>query len=83
MMPLDPKQYQFSPEENSKYFEKSILPKLKTEFNFSTQEKPIAHFTSGLPGAGKSKVLEGWERDHPNIIVIDADNLRKGNPPEK
>jgi len=72
--------YKLSSEENSKYFKERIMPTLKNDFDFSTQKQPVAYFTAGLPGAGKSKVLDGWQKENSDIIVIDADELRKVHP---
>jgi dephospho-CoA kinase len=72
--------YKLSSEKNSKYFKEKIMPMLKDDFDFSTRKQPTAYFTAGLPGAGKSKVLDGWQKENSNIIVIDADELRKLHP---
>lgn len=72
--------YKLSTNDNIQHFKEKILPILKEKFDFSAQKQPTAHFTAGLPGAGKSKVLENWEKSNKNIIVIDADELRKRHP---
>ena len=80
MVNKDIEAYKLSSDENIKHFEKNIMPTLKEDFDFSTQKQPTAYFTAGLPGAGKSKVLDGWQKENNNIIVIDADELRKVHP---
>lgn len=72
--------YKLSIDENIKEFQKEILPDLKEKYDFSQKENPKAYFTAGLPGAGKSKVIEQIELTKPDIIVIDADELRKEHP---
>ena len=83
MMTKSPKDFQLSKEENKAYFDKNILPVMKLQYSFKTQEKPTAFFTAGLPGAGKSKILDTWEKQYQDIIIIDADNLRKEHPNSK
>ena len=72
--------YKLSSDENRKHFKKNIMPILKEDFDFSRQKQPTAYFTAGLPGSGKSKVLDGWQKENNDIIVIDADELRKLHP---
>jgi len=79
-MPNTKSKYQLSTEENKQYFQKEILPEYKLGKDFTAKEQPIAHFTAGIPGAGKSNIVEEWKRENPNIVVIDADKLRKRHP---
>jgi len=67
-------------EESERYFKEIILPILKNKFDFNYREKPVAYFSAGLPGAGKSRAIDEWEKKHKDIIIIDADNLRKYHP---
>ena len=83
MMAKSAKDFELSKEENKAYFDKSILPSMKLQYDFKPQDKPTAFFTAGLPGAGKSKVLDAWEKQYKDIIVVDVDNLRKEHPNTK
>ena len=65
---------------NKKFFEENILINLKKEHDLSTHLTPNAYFTGGLPGAGKSKIVESWKENNPDILVIDVDELRKLHP---
>ena len=75
-----PEDFQLSNAEAAEYFNKEILPKLHKRHDFSEKKEPIAFFTGGLPGAGKSKIVEMLERENPKIPVIDVDELRKYHP---
>lgn len=77
---IDNEQLLLSTKENEEYFKTNILPDLKEKYSFESSDNPTAYFTAGLPGAGKSKVAERWKDDNENIIVIDADELRKEHP---
>ncbi len=81
-MPTDkkPEDYQLSDTEAAEYFKKEILPKLQKKYDLSESKQPTAYFTGGLPGAGKSKIVEQLERENPKIPVIDVDELRKHHP---
>ena len=73
-------EFKLSTIENKKLFEEEILKDLRDRYDFSTNVAPNAYFTGGLPGAGKSKVVELWTKDNPNILLIDVDELRKLHP---
>jgi hypothetical protein len=75
-----PEDYQLSNLEAQDYFKKEILPELKESYDFSEKMQPKAYFTGGLPGAGKSKIVEQLEKENPKIPIIDVDDLRKHHP---
>jgi len=76
----NPSDYQLSESMNSSYFKNHILKKLEQRFDMKSSNKPTAYFTAGLPGAGKSKVLNQWEQEKKDILVIDVDEFRKEHP---
>ena len=76
----NPEDYQLSNAEAAEYFKKEIFPKLQKRHDLSESKQPTAYFTGGLPGAGKSKIVELLERENPKIPVIDVDELRKHHP---
>lgn len=76
----NPSDYQLSDKMNQNYFEKYILKKLEQRFEMKTSKEPMAYFTAGLPGAGKSKILHQWEQEKKDILVIDVDEFRKEHP---
>jgi hypothetical protein len=75
-------EYILSPEQNRKRFEEKILPELKDKFDFTSQENPTLHFTGGLPGAGKSGIVDEIQSKHelPQILIADPDKFREYHP---
>jgi len=74
--------YVLSEAENKAVFDTKILPELQNKFDFTAQEQPTLFFTGGLPGAGKSKIVDEIQEkyDKPNIIIADPDAFRKEHP---
>ena len=66
-----PEDFQLSNAEAAEYFNKEILPKLHKRHDFSEKKEPIAFFTGGLPGAGKSKVEGSAGRNTKYTIKYD------------
>jgi predicted kinase len=69
-----------STKQNEKFFKERILDDIKDEYDLSTSSTPKAYFTGGLPGAGKSKIVESWKQSNSTILLIDVDELRKLHP---
>lgn len=74
--------YILSPERNREVFEAKILPKLEASFDLSSKEQPTLFFTGGLPGAGKSGIVEAIQSKYklPQILIADPDAFRKFHP---
>jgi hypothetical protein len=75
--------YNLTNEEKLKIFYDKILPDYQKEFNLKKSNNPIAKFTGGLPGSGKSQLVNRWIKEDKKILTIDVDQLRKYHPKYK
>ena len=69
-------------EENQRVFEKEIIPRFIKRFDFTSSKNPTVYLTAGLPGAGKSALVEEMINESKNskIFIANSDEMRPYHP---
>jgi len=80
--PNDLSTFYLSKEENQRVFEKEIIPRFIKRFDFTPSKKPTVYLTAGLPGAGKSALVEEMINESKNskIFIANSDEMRPYHP---
>jgi len=80
--PDNPHSFYLSAEGNQRIFEKKIIPKVNKDYDFSPKENPTVYLTAGLPGAGKSGLVENMIEESKNnrIFIANSDEMRPYHP---
>lgn len=80
--PNNPRSFYLTDEENQKVFETKIIPRLKKRFDLSESKNPIVYLTAGLPGAGKSSLVECMleETRNNSTFIANSDEMRPYHP---
>jgi hypothetical protein len=74
--------FYLSKEENQRVFEKDIIPRFSKRFDFTPSKNPTVYLTAGLPGAGKSALVEEMIKESKNskIFIANSDEMRPYHP---
>ena len=80
--PNDLSTFYLSKEENQRVFEKEIIPRFIKRFDFTLSKNPTVYLTAGLPGAGKSALVEEMINESKNskIFIANSDEMRPYHP---
>ena len=80
--PNNPRSFYMTEEENQEVFKKEVLPKLKKRFDLTKSNNPIVYLTAGLPGAGKSFLVESMIEETKNgkTFIANSDEMRPYHP---
>jgi len=78
----NPKSFYLTEEENEKIFKTKIISTLKKDFDLSESINPTVYLTAGLPGAGKSSLVESMIKETKNdkTFIANSDEMRPYHP---
>jgi len=78
----NPKSFYLSEDENQKVFTNNIIPKYIKEYDFKSSNNPIVFLTGGLPGAGKSALVNIFRKklNNDKTFVANSDEMRPFHP---
>ena len=84
-MPKDsnnPKSFYLSEDENQKVFTNNIIPKYIKNYDFKSSNNPTVFLTGGLPGAGKSALVNMFKNklNNDKTYVANSDEMRPFHP---
>jgi len=83
--PNNPHSFYLTEEENQKIFEFKIIPTLEKDFDLPKSKHPTVYLTAGLPGAGKSSLINKMKNEIGNdrVFVANSDEMRRYHPKYK
>ena len=78
----NPKSFHLSNEENQKVFKEEVIPNIVQLYDFTSSNSPTVSLTGGLPGAGKSALVNEMLKENPkrDTFIANSDELRPFHP---
>lgn len=82
---IDPKSFYLSKLENQKIFEEEVLLEAKEDYDFSSRTNPIVFLSAGLPGAGKTNLINEEKLmmqgdSNLEVFIANSDEMRPYHP---
>jgi len=82
---INPKSFYLSELENKTIFEEEVLLEAKEDYNFSYQNNPTVFLSAGLPGAGKTNLINEEKLvmqgdSNLEVFIANSDEMRPYHP---